>query len=324
MSGRGGRTVPLMTEDMRSRSATACRRCSARRPVPPRRHLISGAVWCQLFSEPEAGSDLASVRACGARVRWLADQRAEVWTTATGPTSASCWPAPSRRAEACRPVHVPGRSPCPRCRGGPSASSTRLTDEVFLSDVFVPTDSLLPPAGGGWKILRPCSTAAGRPCPRAAGRRPPRTDRPARRRKRQSITWRSHHSRADAPTAEVPEPARQPVGAAAAGANPGPVGSLGKLANALTAQRFAHLAWPETRSPGTATAGASSSATSTSLRVTVAKDALFRLPDRRRHQARSSVDHRRASSVCPGPGGGAGCPATPSPAKPSQPPVGSG
>ena len=73
----------------------------------------------------------------------------------TAPTSASCWPAPIR-PQPSTPVSRCSSSTSPR-RAWRSARSANWTarlhfDEVFLTDVFVPSDSVLPPAGAGWRI----------------------------------------------------------------------------------------------------------------------------------------------------------------------------
>ena len=113
-------------------------------------------VWCQLFSEPGAGSDLAALttraenraahiaspdRRCGRRTR-----RSPTWR------SRSC--APTRRAEA--PRHLDAGDPDGRARGrgAPAPPDHRRYEfnEVFLDDVVVPISNLIGPEHGGWRV----------------------------------------------------------------------------------------------------------------------------------------------------------------------------
>jgi acyl-CoA dehydrogenase len=121
-------------------------------------------------------------------------------------------------------------------------------DEVFLSDVFVPADSILPPAGAGWRLASAMlyHQRAARAAGQRGGVRHERTDRlvaELRHQGRMEPALRDELVRLY--IAEVCQSllVTRTVAAGAQGADPGPVGSLGKLANALVARRFADLVW---------------------------------------------------------------------------------
>jgi alkylation response protein AidB-like acyl-CoA dehydrogenase len=115
------------------------------------------AIGCQLFSEPEAGSDLAGVRTRGVREgdRWRVDGQ-KVWTSngtfadlglaliRTDPD------APKHRGLTMFlvPMNRPGIEvrPLRQMTGGASFC------EVFLSDVLLSDDLRLGEEGSGWKV----------------------------------------------------------------------------------------------------------------------------------------------------------------------------
>ena len=55
--------------------------------------LRQDVIWCQLFSEPDAGSDAAGIKTRGTRVDggWLVNGQ-KVWTSGAHLASASAWP----------------------------------------------------------------------------------------------------------------------------------------------------------------------------------------------------------------------------------------
>ena len=122
--------------------------------------LLGELVWCQLFSEPGAGSDLASLRTRAEQGR----RRLE----ADGPEGLEL----GRRAR--RLGHLPGahRPRRPKHKGityflvdmrnsaGIDVRPLReitgkaLFNEVFLDDVFVPDDMVVGEVDDGWKLAR--------------------------------------------------------------------------------------------------------------------------------------------------------------------------
>jgi len=121
---------------------------------------LSGAtVWCQLFSEPGAGSDLASLttRAIRGDGGWrLTGQK--VWTSLA---KHAAWAICIARTDPDVPRHdgityflVDMASPGITVRPLKEMTGDSLFNEVFLDDVFVPDDQVVGEVNGGWKVAR--------------------------------------------------------------------------------------------------------------------------------------------------------------------------
>lgn len=114
-------------------------------------------VWCQLFSEPGAGSDLAgiSTRAARTETGWRVNGQ-KVWTSEArhakyGYLLARSNPSQSRHQGLTAfilDMSAPGVDvrPLKQMTGGASFS------EVFLDDVDLPADAVLGEVGGGWSV----------------------------------------------------------------------------------------------------------------------------------------------------------------------------
>ena len=123
------------------------------------RILGADDLWCQLFSEPGAGSDLASVatRATSVDDGWVLNGQ-KVWTSYAqfadwGVCLARTRPldeAPKHRGISYFVVdmHAPGVEVRPLVQ----LTGEAEFNEVFLSDVFVPTGQLVGPLHEGWKV----------------------------------------------------------------------------------------------------------------------------------------------------------------------------
>ena len=119
--------------------------------------LRGDEIWCQLFSEPSAGSDLANVRTRAVRDGgdWIVNGQ-KVWTTGahhanwgtilvrTDPTAdkyaglSFFWLAMSSPGIEVRPIR--------------QSSGHSGFNEVFFTDVRVPDGQRLGDIGGGWKV----------------------------------------------------------------------------------------------------------------------------------------------------------------------------
>ncbi len=119
--------------------------------------LRGHTAWCQLFSEPGAGSDLAALRTRATRVEggWRINGQ-KVWTSLA---ERADFGALLARTDPDVPKHkgisyflldmsTPGITVRPlRTAGGPAHFN-----EVFLDDVFVPDDALVGGPGDGWTL----------------------------------------------------------------------------------------------------------------------------------------------------------------------------
>lgn len=113
--------------------------------------------WCQLFSEPGAGSDLASLSTRASRVDggWLVNGH-KIWTSLANRAQFGALLA---RTDADAPKHrgigyflVDMTSPGVEISPIKQASGRSEFNEVFLTDVFVPDDMLVGGPGDGWGL----------------------------------------------------------------------------------------------------------------------------------------------------------------------------
>jgi alkylation response protein AidB-like acyl-CoA dehydrogenase len=121
---------------------------------------LSGAtVWCQLFSEPGAGSDLAGLTTRAVRTDggWRISGQ-KVWTSLA---KHAAWAICIARTDPDAPRHegisyflVDMASPGITVRPLKEMTGDSLFNEVFIDDVFVPDDLVVGEVNGGWKVAR--------------------------------------------------------------------------------------------------------------------------------------------------------------------------
>ncbi|HEX2893718.1 MAG TPA: acyl-CoA dehydrogenase [Marmoricola sp.] len=125
--------------------------------VPP--SLRGDLVWCQLFSEPGAGSDLASLTTRAEKVEggWRITGQ-KVWTSGAtesdfGILLARTDPTVAKHRGLSYFV-LDMRSPGIDIRPLRELTGEHMFNEVFLDGVFVPDDMLVAAPGDGWRLAR--------------------------------------------------------------------------------------------------------------------------------------------------------------------------
>jgi alkylation response protein AidB-like acyl-CoA dehydrogenase len=120
--------------------------------------LTGDELWCQLFSEPESGSDLASLRTRATRVDggWRISGQ-KIWTSRAHLATNAILLARTGGPELARhrgisyfllPMDSPGVTVRPLAHMLGEAEF----NEVFLDEVFVPDELVLGEVDGGWKV----------------------------------------------------------------------------------------------------------------------------------------------------------------------------
>ena len=226
-----------------------------RRLLPP---LLTGTErWCQLFSEPGAGSDMASLATTAVRDgdEWIVNGQ-KVWTTFGHESEMAMLIA---RTDPDAPKHagityfgLDMRAAGVEVRPLVNIAGQLEFNEVFLSEVRIPDLFRISPVGEGWAAAMTTLGAerhalsgvrkkrkssdeilGGKPLPEVVGM--------ARDGDVDAVT-RGRLAAAHTADRLLQMTAQRARAATAAGRPPGPEGSIGKIAKATTNQRLQELA----------------------------------------------------------------------------------
>jgi alkylation response protein AidB-like acyl-CoA dehydrogenase len=121
--------------------------------------LRQDVIWCQLFSEPDAGSDAAGIKTRATRVDggWLINGQ-KVWTSGA---HLSSFGFATVRTNPDVPKHdgittmvIDMHAEGVEVRPLKMPTGNSEFNEVFFNDVFVPDDDVVGPIDGGWTVAR--------------------------------------------------------------------------------------------------------------------------------------------------------------------------
>jgi len=124
------------------------------------RPSLAGTLrWCQLFSEPNAGSDAAAIQTRAVRTAggWVVNGQ-KVWTSGAHECNwglATVRTDPSARKHAgVTTLAIDMRAPGVEVRPLRELTGETLFNEVFFDDVFVPDDDVIGEVNQGWSVAR--------------------------------------------------------------------------------------------------------------------------------------------------------------------------
>jgi alkylation response protein AidB-like acyl-CoA dehydrogenase len=128
-----------------------------RRHIP--RMLSAEEIWCQFYSEPEAGSDLAGIRTTAVRdgEQWVING-SKIWTTGAHYSDwAMClartdWNVPKHRGLTWFAIPTSARGVT--IRQVPQIDGNAGFCQEFLDDVVVPADHVFGAVNDGWTVTR--------------------------------------------------------------------------------------------------------------------------------------------------------------------------
>ena len=121
--------------------------------------LDQEVIWCQLFSEPDAGSDAAGIKTKATRVDggWLVNGQ-KVWTSGAhvaGMGFATVRTNPDvPKHEGITTMVIDMHADGVEVRPLRMTTGGSEFNEVFFNDVFVPDDDVVGPVDGGWTVAR--------------------------------------------------------------------------------------------------------------------------------------------------------------------------
>jgi alkylation response protein AidB-like acyl-CoA dehydrogenase len=121
--------------------------------------LAGDLTWCQLFSEPDAGSDAAGIRTRATRVDGgFVVSGQKVWTSGAqhcdrGLATVRTNPDAPKH-EGITTVVIDMHAEGVEVRPLREATGASMFNEVFFNDVFVPDDDVVGPVDGGWTVAR--------------------------------------------------------------------------------------------------------------------------------------------------------------------------
>jgi alkylation response protein AidB-like acyl-CoA dehydrogenase len=121
------------------------------------RVISAEEVWCQMFSEPGAGSDVASLQTRAVRDgdEWILNGQ-KVWTTLAHACERGIIIA---RTDPDRPKHagismfiIDLDAPGVEIRPIHQIDGGKHFNEIFFTDVRIPAENLIPPENDGWRL----------------------------------------------------------------------------------------------------------------------------------------------------------------------------